>query len=187
MSNVVHFNFRDHDVRVQNQEGEPWFVLSDVCRILELSTPAKAASRLCPKGMTKTHTLTNGGKQEVVLIDEPNLYRLIFRSNKPEAEKFQRWVFEEVLPMIRKTGGYKGQSISGGETVTISKDDYISFLELQIDALKPKRRSIPDEERHDILRALKAGMRRSDIARQFSRPQETIDTIERRAKQEGVL
>lgn len=58
------------------------------------------------KGIHKMYTLTKGGKQELIFIDEPNLYRVIFRSNKKEAVEFQNWVFEQVLPTIRKTGAY---------------------------------------------------------------------------------
>ncbi|TCP18096.1 BRO family protein [Nicoletella semolina] len=58
------------------------------------------------KGVRKTYTLTKGGKQELTFINEPNLYRIIFKSRKAEAVEFQNWVFEEVLPQIRKTGKY---------------------------------------------------------------------------------
>ena len=62
------------------------------------------------KGVLKRNTLTNGGKQELVFIDEGNLYRLITHSKLPEAEKFESWVFDEVLPSIRKTGSYQAKS-----------------------------------------------------------------------------
>ncbi|HDL6201811.1 TPA: hypothetical protein PXI00_002517, partial [Mannheimia haemolytica] len=63
-----------------------------------------------PKGIAKRYTPTKGGNQELTFINEPNLYRLIIKSRKPEAEKFEAWVFEEVLPQIRKTGKYTLQN-----------------------------------------------------------------------------
>ncbi|MCX2962460.1 BRO family protein, partial [Rodentibacter caecimuris] len=60
-----------------------------------------------PKGVTKRYTPTQSGNQEMIFINEPNLYRLIIKSRKPEAEPFEAWVFEEVLPQIRKTGKYQ--------------------------------------------------------------------------------
>jgi prophage antirepressor-like protein len=93
--------------------------LADVCKVLNISrssdllqiqrgyvkneTP-KRHGALDPIGVHKISVSTNGGKQELIFINEPNLYRVIFRSNKPEAINFQNWVFAEVLPSIRKTG-----------------------------------------------------------------------------------
>jgi len=106
MSKLINLNYAVHSVRIELINNEPWFCLADVCEILELTTPSKVAERLEQKGMSKTHTLTKGGNQELTFINEPNLYRVIFRSNKAEATKFQDWVFNEVLPTIRKTGSY---------------------------------------------------------------------------------
>lgn len=99
-------NERFGEVRVQVIDEKPYFNLSDVCLILGLSTPSKVKSRLNQKGVTEIHTLTNGGNQLMNYIDESNLYKCIFRSNKKEAEEFTDWVTSEVLPAIRKTGMY---------------------------------------------------------------------------------
>lgn len=94
-------------MRVQsNENGEALFCLSDVCAILSLSHVTNLRKRLKEKGCTTITVLTNGGSQNMYFIDEPNLYRCIFQSRKKEAEAFQDWVVEEVLPTIRKTGGY---------------------------------------------------------------------------------
>ena len=78
---------------------------------LGYALPRKAIQDHCKaKGVLKRNTLTNGGKQELVFIDEGNLYRLITHSKLPEAEKFESWVFDEVLPSIRKTGSYQAKS-----------------------------------------------------------------------------
>lgn len=89
-----------------SDDNKPMFCLADVCKALELTNPAMVKSRLSAKGISNTDTLTAGGVQSMTYINEANLYKCIFQSRKPEAEKFQDWVYEEVLPTIRKTGGY---------------------------------------------------------------------------------
>lgn len=87
-------------------DGIVLFCLSDVANALGLEQVSRLKSRLNEKGVTIIKTPTNGGMQDLNFINEPNLYRCIFQSRKNEAEQFQNWVFEEVLPSIRKTGGY---------------------------------------------------------------------------------
>ena len=95
------------DIRIsQNENGDPLFCLVDVCRALGLTNPRKVKTQLNPKGVTINDTLTNGGVQQLNFITEPNLYKCIFQSRKQEAEQFQDWVCGEILPAIRKTGGY---------------------------------------------------------------------------------
>ncbi|EOY5692351.1 Bro-N domain-containing protein [Salmonella enterica subsp. enterica] len=107
MSGVTVFSFRGVDrVRVQVIGREPWFCLKDVCDVLSIQNVSQLAGQLDEKGVCKTYTLTDGGRQQLTFINEPNLYRVIFRSNKPEARQFQDWVFSDVLPAIRKTGSY---------------------------------------------------------------------------------
>ncbi|MHA3079319.1 BRO-N domain-containing protein [Acinetobacter sp. ANC 5502] len=101
------FNFNEHGVRIiMDENKEPWFCLTDVCNVLSVSRTSRLLRALDEKGMADCHILTNGGTQKLKFINEPNLYRIIFRSNKPEALNFQNWVFSEVLPTIRKTGSY---------------------------------------------------------------------------------
>ncbi len=90
----------------QSENGNVWFCLNDVMKSLGLSHITELKKRLQEKGCSNIAVLTNGGNQQMIFIDEPNLYRCIFQSRKTEAEQFQNWVFEEVLPSIRKTGGY---------------------------------------------------------------------------------
>lgn len=95
------------EVRVTTAEnGEPMFCLADVCVALELKNPRDVKSRLSAKGVATADTPTAGGIQSMTYINEANLYKCIFQSRKAEAEKFQDWVTSEVLPAIRKTGGY---------------------------------------------------------------------------------
>lgn len=98
------------NVRVEVQNGEPWFCLKDVAEILEIQNAKSSRFNLKTKGIAKISVPTAGGKQELTFIDEPNLYRVIFRSNKAEAVKFQDWIFEEVIPQIRKTGSYQART-----------------------------------------------------------------------------
>lgn len=86
--------------------GEIWFVAADVCRALDLGDTSKAVSRLKENEKGTNNILTPGGEQEMLIVNEPGLYRLIFTSRKPNAEKFQDWVYHEVLPSIRKYGYY---------------------------------------------------------------------------------
>lgn len=108
---AVTFNFHEtHDVRIQVIDGEPWFCLKDVCGVLCIANPRDLmAKQLDKEGVDKIYTLTDGGKQQLVYVNEPNLYRVIFRSNKQEAKQFQDWVFNDVLPTIRKSGRYECQ------------------------------------------------------------------------------
>lgn len=107
MNGMQIFNYQDKQVRTVEKNGEPWWVLKDVCEVLELSTPAKVAERLDidEKGMSLIHT--PGGNQEMVVVNESGLYNVILRSDKPQAKPFRKWVTHEVLPAIRKTGQYK--------------------------------------------------------------------------------
>jgi prophage antirepressor-like protein len=93
-------------VRVIIRDGEPWFVLADVCKVLEINNPRDAASRLDDdeKGVVITDTL--GGPQKTTVISESGLYSVVMTSRKPEAKVFKRWVTGMVLPTIRKTGTY---------------------------------------------------------------------------------
>lgn len=93
-------------MRIAGTEQKPLFCLSDVCRALEIKNVSDCKARLNQKGIVITDTLTDGGRQQMVFIDEANLYKCIFQSRKKEAEKFQDWVTDEVLPSIRKDGGY---------------------------------------------------------------------------------
>lgn len=97
--------FEKNDVRIIMINNEPYFRVGDVGKVLDLSNVYRNLKQF-DKGCHSVTTLTNGGEQEVIYISEPNLYRLIFQSRKEEARRFQDWIFEEVLPSIRKTGKY---------------------------------------------------------------------------------
>lgn len=98
-------------IRTLTIDGEPWFVAADVCRALEIGNPSMAVERLDDdeKGISTIDTL--GGKQRMTIINEPGLYSLVLSSRKPEAKAFRRWITHEVIPTIRKYGGYMTKSL----------------------------------------------------------------------------
>lgn len=105
-SNIQPFTYEDHTVRVVTIDGEPWFVLADLCKVLDLAKPSRVAMRIADD-MKGAHLMsTPGGDQEMTIVSEAGMYEAIIRSDKPEAAAFRRWVTSEVLPSIRKHGGY---------------------------------------------------------------------------------
>lgn len=114
MSNLIQFqsfDFHSNSVRViTDPNQEFWFCGVDVCNILGYENSRATIQKHCKQGgVSKRYTPTQSGEQEMIFINEPNLYRLIIKSRKPEAEPFEAWVFEEVLPQIRKSGQYSVQ------------------------------------------------------------------------------
>ena len=103
MNNVIPFDFHGHSVRVIDIEQDPWFVAKDVAEVLGYAKTENAIARHCKAGTT---TPKQGGGL-ITIIPERDVYRLIMRSKLPEAESFEEWVVGEVLPSIRKTGGYQ--------------------------------------------------------------------------------
>lgn len=122
------YNFNNNQVRTTTVDGEPYFNLNDCCEALGIARGYKSAVRLSAEGVRKTSVGVKTGVKtdgtpaiqqvEATFINEPNLYRLIFRSNKPQAQAFADWVYSEVLPTIRKTGGYG--TVSKMETPAIN-------------------------------------------------------------------
>ena len=104
--NTSIFNFNKQSIQIVVKQYEPWFVASDVAKVLGYRNPSDAA-RLLDDDEKGTHNLrTLGGEQKVIIVNESGLYALVLKSRKPEAKPFRRWVTSEVLPTIRKTGGY---------------------------------------------------------------------------------
>lgn len=127
------------DIRAIVQNGEPWFVAADVCRALEVSNPTVAAGRLDDDERAKFNL---GRQGNTTIVNEPGLYTLVLGSRKPEAKQFKRWITHEVLPSIRKTGGY----IKDQETMTDAElmakalmvaQRQIEERNLQIEQMKP--------------------------------------------------
>ena len=104
MNNLTIFNHLGNDIRViTDEQGEPLFVLKDVCDALDLKNISDVASRLDEDGVGTTEVTDNLGRnQKTNVVTEAGLYEVIFMSRKPEAKAFRRWVTSEVLPSIRK-------------------------------------------------------------------------------------
>lgn len=138
MNEVTNWTFGETEVRTIEMNGEPWWVLSDVCKALELSTPAKIAARLDDdeKGMNLIHTL--GGNQNVTVINESGLYSVILRSDKPQAKQFRKWVTSEVLPAIRRHGAYMTPDVL---EQTIQNPDFMISICNELKAEQERRKS----------------------------------------------
>lgn len=108
-NNVAIYRFEQNEVRMVQKGGEPWFVLADLCRVLELSNPSMVAKKLEADERAKSDL----GLQEknVTLVNESGMYAVILRSDKPQAKPFRKWVTSEVLPSIRKTGKYETKQL----------------------------------------------------------------------------
>ena len=122
-------------IRTAGTSEEPLFCLSDICRALELQTQ-NTKNRLRQKGVYSINTLTQGGEQQLLFIDEQNLYRVIMRSDKPQAEAFQDWVCGEVLPSIRKNGAYMTEKTLER---ALAEPDFLIQLAQQLKEEKTKR------------------------------------------------
>ncbi|PMC60723.1 phage antirepressor Ant [Finegoldia magna] len=125
------------EVRTKVINNEPYFSLNDVCRILEINNPRMAKTRLNGDGVSTTDGVDSlGRKADVTMINEPNLYKLVFQSRKAEAEKFADWVTSEVLPSIRKHGAYMSSEVI---EKTLSDPDYLIRLATNLKEEKAKR------------------------------------------------
>ena len=141
MANIQVFEYQNSKVRTVDMDGEAWFVLKDVCAVLGISNNRMAADRLDDdeKGVSLIDTL--GGKQEMVIVNESGLYHVILRSDKPEAAPFRRWVTNDVLPAIRKTGSYNAPQLTRSQllaTALIAAHEELEEKDKQIAELTPK-------------------------------------------------
>lgn len=141
MANIQVFEYQNSKVRTVDMDGEAWFVLKDVCAVLGISNNRMAADRLDDdeKGVSLIDTL--GGKQEMVIVNESGLYHVILRSDKPEAAPFRRWVTNDVLPTIRKTGSYNAPRLTRSQllaTALIAAHEELEEKDKQIETMKPK-------------------------------------------------
>lgn len=150
MSNVTPYNFEGANIRALEIDGEPWFVGKDVAEVLGYADANKAVRDHC-KGEPKRLPLqTAGGMQEVRVISEPDMLRLIVNSAMPAAERFERWVFETVLPSIRKTGGYGAKADpmvvlndpAAMRSLLLGYSEKVLALEDRVNELAPKAEAL---------------------------------------------
>lgn len=146
MNDVKLWQYESHDVRTIEKDGEPWWVLSDVCKVLELSSPHKIADRLDEDEKGRNLIPTHGGNQEMTVINESGLYNVILRSDKPQAKPFRKWVTSEVLPTIRKHGAYMTE-----ETLeqALTSPDFLIKLANQLKDEREKRVALEQQAEID--------------------------------------
>lgn len=146
MNNLQVFNYNGNEVRTIQKDGEPWWVLKDVCGILGISKYRDTASRLDEDERGSVRVDTPGGEQEMTVVNESGLYNVILRSDKPEAKPFRKWVTSEVLPSIRKHGAYMTpQKI---EEVLLNPDTIIK-LATELKAEQEKRVALESKVEQD--------------------------------------
>ena len=153
MNDMQIFHYDDNEVRTVLQDGEPWFVLKDVCEVLGISNATVVASRLDTDEVTKFNL--GGLSGETNIINESGLYNVILRSDKPQAKPFRKWVTSEVLPSIRKHGAYMTPEIL--EAAILSPD----YLLRVVTALK---------EETDKRKALEAANSALTVDLEIARP-----------------
>lgn len=131
------FSFEGQEVRFVGTPDAPGWVAVDICKILELSNASQALSDFDEDQKGIIIDDTPGGEQELLTVTEPGLYRLIFKSRKPVAKRFQRWVFAEVLPSIRKTGSYSTKKQAEAPTLPPLKErrERLEIIQLGVDII----------------------------------------------------
>lgn len=150
MNEMQTFVYSGAEVRTVRKDGAPWFVLKDVCGVLGVGNVSDVYARLDTdeKGVGQIDTL--GGRQSMNIISESGLYNVILRSDKPEAKPFRKWVTAEVLPAIRRSGGYiagqndlspaelMAKALKVAEHTLAERDARISSLQVQNAIMAPK-------------------------------------------------
>ncbi len=148
---LIPLNFENNIVRIITDEEHPLFVAKDVAVALGYADPTNAIKRFCGEAV-KRHPIIDrlGRKQEVRLIEEPDVYRLIFGSKLESAKRFQNWVFEEVLPSIRKTGSYQHNP----EAKPLTQSETIRYHNLYLKLLEKFEKTESQVMRQGIYQSL---------------------------------
>ena len=141
-------------VRSIKIKGKDYFVANDIAKALGYASPKDAITRHC-KGATKVSYLTEGGNQEVKFIPEGDIFRLVARSKLPEAEKFESWIFDDLLPTLRRTGTYELQQNEENNKLVLIGNDILeqvtslmngveNRLNIKMDKLEEKQEELDD-------------------------------------------
>lgn len=158
MDNIQVFsNDQFGQVRTVFKDGEPWFVAADVCRALSIANPSDALRRLDDdeKALVSIEGLSRGNDSGNI-VNEPGLYSLVLGSRKPEAKAFKRWITHEVIPTIRKTGGYVNNEDMFVESYFPHADEFTkTFLRAQLTEVRMAQKEIeqlkPKAEYYDMV------------------------------------
>lgn len=134
------WNYESSEIRTVQVNGEPWFVLADVCKVLEIARGTKVAERLEEDEVRQTSiTDSLGRQQKAYIINESGLYTVILRSDKPQAKPFRKWVTSEVLPSIRKHGAYMTEQTLER---ALTSPDFLIELATQLKAEQEQRKQL---------------------------------------------
>ena len=170
MNELQIFNYHDTPLRTIERGGELWWVLKDVCGALGISDHVTVAKRLDPDEVGQTHVLDSNGKRQMTYItNEPGLYKVVLRSDKPGAKDLMRWVTHEVLPSIHRTGSYAVPAMSPAQLIAAQAQLLVDMerrmdqteaqtraLEAKVDtAMKAFSRPVEDHWRSDMDEAVK--------------------------------
>lgn len=140
MNEITSWNYEGAEVRTVQIDGEPWFVLADICRELEISHVKDTATRIDEDDLGQTEVIDRMGRsQKAWIINESGLYTVILRSDKPQAKPFRKWVTSEVLPSIRKHGAYMtDQALEKA----LTNPDFLIQLATQLKTEQEQRRRL---------------------------------------------
>ncbi len=166
---VVPFQFGDNEVRTLLIDDEPWFVAKDVCDVLEHSNVSMALEMLDEDEKAKKSLGYSGpGNPNTNIISESGLYTLIIRSNKPQAKAFRKWVTAEVLPSIRKTGGYS--IADSGDRLNLDLLREVGYATKYADMCLRSVRKFPKTERDRLLNRMVLEATGYDLAERLGLP-----------------
>lgn len=141
------FRYEGQPVRVAEVEGEPWFVLADLCRILDLGNPTMVAERVEEDALSTAEVIDSMGRNQTArIVSESGMYEVVLQSRKPEARTFKRWLTSEVIPAIRKHGGYLTPAMV--EQVLLSPD---TIIRLATDLKVEREARLQAEQRAELL------------------------------------
>ena len=137
--NLIPFAYGDQPVRVVELDGEPWFVLADLVKVLDFARSASAVAERLDDGVRQTYPILDalGRTQQATIVSESGMYEVVIRSDKPEASAFRRWITAEVLPTIRKHGAYMSPAVI---EQTLTDPDFIIGLAQRLKDEQAKNR-----------------------------------------------
>ncbi len=147
MNEIQTWNYNSSNVRTVEKDGDTWWVLTDVCKVLEMSNPTVVAGRLDTDERAKFDL---GRQGKATIINESGLYSVILRSDKAQAKPFRKWVTAEVLPTIRKTGGYVANDETFIETYLPFADEETRTMFKATLSTVRKQNEIIKQQKHEI-------------------------------------
>lgn len=189
MTSIQVFQFKTQDVRVTKKDGQPWWVAKDVCDVLGLENARQALTYLDDD---ERCVITNDALRKngpVNIINEPGLYSLILRSRKPEAKTFKRWITHEVLPTIRKTGGYLNPEIDFTDYENLRKvfDAWEDDRKKLADANKVIKKQEPIVNYYNRAMASQNAITMNEAAKILKIPGVGQNTLFKALRKQGIL